>query len=91
MTDQTTLQSLTKYWNERIPEFTPRPYQLAAWLKTWRLEAIKQSVRITARWIKRHDNIDDEDIQAYFVATTSGIDADIDDFERMEALNEPQA
>ena len=87
--DRTTILTITKFWTDRIPQYTPKPHIFLSWLKTWRLEAIKQAIRETKRWIARtHDIVIDEDtdtnsIQAYFITTVNAIDDDMDELEQM--------
>lgn len=40
---------LRKYWDERIPEFLPGPYQFDVWLKRFPLHTIEFAIERTAK------------------------------------------
>ena len=92
MINKKAIAMMTQFWVDRIPQYTPEPHIFLSWLKTWRLEAIKQAIRDTSRWIKRTNDIvvneDENSILAYFTRTVGFIDDDMDELEQMEALNE---
>jgi hypothetical protein len=68
--------TLKTYWLERIG-FEPSPYQFFTWLKLWHLDALKEAVRCTARWLQRkydkQESGTEEDLIRYFSATARNI------------------
>lgn len=89
--DRAAYHSLKTYWVERIA-YLPTPYQFLAWLKLWHIDALKEAVRCTARWIKRQmergEEIDSDDLIRYFSATARNIHAAMEAAESLEVPNE---
>jgi hypothetical protein len=70
----------------------PPPYQFLAWLKLWHIDALKEAVRCTARWVKRQmergEEIDSDDLIRYFSATARNIHSAKEAAESLEVPNE---
>jgi hypothetical protein len=89
--DRAAYHSLKTYWVERIA-YLPTPYQFLAWLKLWHIDALKEAVRCTARWVKRQmergEEIDSDDLIRYFSATARNIHSAKEAAESLEVPNE---
>lgn len=84
------------YWSERI-SWHPTPYQFITWLNLYRLDALKEAVRCTSRWMDRSTSCpgDDEgieqwenDVIRYFSATARNIQHNMVAAESLEANHE---
>jgi hypothetical protein len=85
---------LKTYWQERI-NWVPSPYQFFIWLDLYRLDALKEAVRCSARWLKRHCEKNEpitytDDLIRYFSATARYIQSNMTIAEEVDAESEDQ-
>ena len=69
-----TYHALKAYWTELI-SWVPAPYQFFIWLRLYNLEALKEAIRCSARWLSRQKDKDqpitDTDELVRYVSATA--------------------
>lgn len=72
-----TYHVLKTYWTERIA-WVPAPYQFFVWLRLYNLDALKEAIRCSARWLGRQKDkgqpiADTDELVRYVSATARNI------------------
>jgi hypothetical protein len=72
---------LKTYWTEHI-SWVPAPYQFFIWLRLYNLDALKEAIRCSARWLGRQKDkgqpiTDTDELVRYVSATARNIHQNI--------------